>query len=61
MEKKIKITWHNYGTINAVIIKINYWNEFENSAINNGVLMDCIIKIERIQEADEMNVNDTTV
>ena len=57
---KWKVTYDNYGTISAIIINSDMFNLGSN--INaKGVMDNQVLRIEKVLEADEVNIIDTTI
>jgi len=57
---KIKITYNDLGKIKAKIINIFSWYDLTNDVSKYNIYIDQIIKIERIMEADEKDIEDLT-
>lgn len=58
---KVKITYINYnGVALAKIVKICSWYEVSNAISNLGVSDYQVMKVERVIEADSIDIIDTT-
>lgn len=61
MKFKVKITTLQYGVVKTLIIYVNGWYNIINDLTSAGTMLDSIIRIERVFEADAENIIDHTV
>jgi hypothetical protein len=57
---KLKVTFLQYNEVKAIILESYDWNSCINDIGCKGIMINEIIKIERVLEATPYNTEDTT-
>lgn len=57
---KIKITYQSFDGVKAKIVYLSYWGELSYVLSSNNIIESEIVKIEKILDASEENIIDTT-